>query len=117
MWALQINKTNSKVNDADKFPSLLQFLPEQKRAIEYDNDKIRMQNNIYGGANYLEQMDIRYMIVMKMIYIELIITMAEIITRMLIIMMIITIKIMEIIIKSMEEPIMLNKIDKMSIIF
>ena len=57
MWALEINKTNSKVNDADKFPSLLQFLLEQKRAIEYDNDKTRMQNNIYGGANYLEQMD------------------------------------------------------------
>ena len=41
LWALEINKTDSAVNDADKFPSLLKFLLERKRAIEYDNDNIR----------------------------------------------------------------------------
>ena len=54
LWALEINKVDSEVNDADKFPSLLKFLLEQKRAIEYDNDNIRTQSHIYGGANYLE---------------------------------------------------------------
>ena len=54
-WALEINKTDSEVDDGDKFPSLLKFLLEQKRAIEYDNDSMRTYSHIYGGANYLEQ--------------------------------------------------------------
>ena len=34
LWTLEISKANSSVDDANKFPSLLKFLLEQKRAIE-----------------------------------------------------------------------------------
>ena len=57
LWALEINKTDSTVNDANKFPSLLKFLLEQKRTIEYDNNNIRTHSHICGGANYLEQVE------------------------------------------------------------
>ena len=54
---MEINKTDSAVNEADKFPSLLKFLPEQKRAIEYDYNNIKTHSYICGGANYLEQVE------------------------------------------------------------
>ena len=55
LWALEISKSNSRVDDANKFPSLLKFLLEQKRAVEYDNDNIRIPTHIYGGANHFEE--------------------------------------------------------------
>ena len=36
-WARKVNKTGSKVSDKNKFPSLLEFLLEQKRIIQYDS--------------------------------------------------------------------------------
>ena len=55
LWALEISKSNSSVDDANKFPSLLKFLLEQKRAVEHDNDNIRIPTHIYGGANHFEE--------------------------------------------------------------
>ena len=51
-WALEISKTDSRIEDGDKFPALLGFLLERKRAIEYDDDNIRRQSHINGRANY-----------------------------------------------------------------
>ena len=52
-WALEISKTNSKVKDDDKFPSLLEFLNEHKRAIEYEENDIR-GCSMQGEASHFE---------------------------------------------------------------
>ena len=52
-WALEISKTNSKVKDDDKFPSLLEFLNEHKRGIEYEENEIR-GCSMRGEASHFE---------------------------------------------------------------
>ena len=52
LWALEISKDNSKIEDGNKFPALLIFLLEHKKTIEYDDDNIRAHSNIGGRANY-----------------------------------------------------------------
>ena len=56
-WALEVSKVDSKVKDDDKFPSLLEFLLEQKRAIEYDTHDLRTYGSVYGSAHHLEGND------------------------------------------------------------
>ena len=53
-WALEISKGETKVKDDDKFPSLLEFLKERKRAIEYEADDMR-NYTVRGDASYLEE--------------------------------------------------------------
>ena len=53
-WAKLVSADNSVVNKTDKFPSLLNFLPSQKRAIEYDTTELRLTttSTIKGSAHY-----------------------------------------------------------------
>ncbi|XP_068758047.1 uncharacterized protein [Montipora capricornis] len=53
-WAKLVSADNSVVNKTDKFPSLLNFLLSQKRAIEYDTTELRLTTTspIKGSAHY-----------------------------------------------------------------
>ena len=53
-WAKLVSVDNSVVNKTDKFPSLLNFLLSQKRAIEYDTTELRLTttSTIKGSAHY-----------------------------------------------------------------
>ena len=53
-WAKLVSADNSVVNKTDKFPSLLNFLLSQKRAIEYDTTELRLTttSTIKGSAHY-----------------------------------------------------------------
>ncbi|XP_068713032.1 uncharacterized protein [Montipora foliosa] len=53
-WAKLVSTDNSVVNKTDKFPSLLNFLLSQKRAIEYDTTELRLTttSTIKGSAHY-----------------------------------------------------------------
>ena len=53
-WSRVVNKTGSEVDDRDKFPSLLKFLLEEKRAIEYNSSELRSEN-ASGAANYIDE--------------------------------------------------------------
>ena len=53
-WALEISKSESKVSFDDKFLSLLEFLKERRRAIEYEADDMRSYT-VRGDASYLEE--------------------------------------------------------------
>lgn len=44
-WALEISKVDTLDKGKDKFAALLEFLLNHKRAMEYDLDNIRAQNN------------------------------------------------------------------------
>ena len=45
-WSREVNRTNSKVEESNKFPYLLNFLLERKRIIEYESMNLRT-----GGAS------------------------------------------------------------------
>ena len=51
---MEISKRETKVKDDGKFPSLLEFLKERKRAIEYEADDMRSYT-VRGDASYLEE--------------------------------------------------------------
>ena len=40
MWCLEVSDEDTKVDDADKFPHLLQFLQKHRRAIEYGSSDL-----------------------------------------------------------------------------
>ena len=53
-WAKLVSFDTSEVDKKDKFPSLLKFLLNHKRAIEYDSSNIRSKNaQSVGGAVHL----------------------------------------------------------------
>ena len=53
-WAKLVSADNTMVDKTDKFPSLLNFLLSQKRAIEYDTTELRLTttSTIKGSAHY-----------------------------------------------------------------
>ena len=53
-WAKEVNKAGSSVDDGNKFPSLLQFLLEQKRIIEYQMDDFRSSASNIGKARHID---------------------------------------------------------------
>ena len=52
-WARKVNKTGSKVSDKNKFPSLLEFLLEQKRIIQYDSAKLCGTGSTGAAAHHI----------------------------------------------------------------
>ena len=56
-WAKLVSAENSTVDKTDKFPSLLNFLLSQKRAIEYNTAELRITNNpaAKGSAHYINK--------------------------------------------------------------
>ena len=59
-WSRKINKTNSKVNSADKFPAFLNFLLEEKRVIEYNTSALRNnedQSHVDGSEYYANEIN------------------------------------------------------------
>ena len=53
-WAKLVSADDSTVDKTDKFPSLLNFLLSQKRAIEYDTTELRLTtaSTMKGSAHY-----------------------------------------------------------------
>ena len=41
-WSREVNKSDSKVEQKNKFPYLLQFLQEQRKIIEYESSALRV---------------------------------------------------------------------------
>ena len=55
-----VKDNDSKVNKADKFPSLLQFLLSQKRALEYDSAELRTSGTLYKSAVHYVAVKVYY---------------------------------------------------------
>ena len=53
-----MNKTGSKVSDKNKFPSLLEFLLEQKRIMQYDSADLRGTGSTGAAAHHIDVLDI-----------------------------------------------------------
>ena len=53
-----MNKIGSKVSDKNKFPSLLEFLLEQKRIIQYDSVDLRETGSTGAAAHHIDVLDI-----------------------------------------------------------
>ena len=53
-WAEMVRCHGSHIDESKKFPSLLEFLQNQRSAIEYDSASLRMTNNNqhYGGTSH-----------------------------------------------------------------
>ena len=56
-WAKFVSSDHSTVDKTDKFPSLLKFLLNQKRAIEYENAELRNDSQVKGFAHLSEKND------------------------------------------------------------
>eukprot|EP00794_Sanderia_malayensis_P021205 gene21205-23287_t len=57
-WSREVNKANSKVEESNKFPYLLEFLLEQKQIIEYKSMSFRAgATTVRGYANYIGEND------------------------------------------------------------
>ena len=55
-WSREVNRTDSKVEESNKFPYLLNFLLEQKRIIEYESMSLCTGGvPIKGYANHLDE--------------------------------------------------------------
>lgn len=56
-WARLVSCADSNIDKTDKFPSLLQFLLDQKSAIEYENSELRTTNEYRakGSAHYVQR--------------------------------------------------------------
>ena len=52
-----VSSDHSTVDKANKFPSLLKFLLNQKHAIEYENAELRNDSKIKGFVHYSEKKD------------------------------------------------------------
>lgn len=55
LWAQEVCEKGSKVDDNTKFPSLLEFMLQQKRAIEYESDGLRNVKNVQGRTHYVDE--------------------------------------------------------------
>ena len=56
-WAKLVSYDHSTVDKANTFPSLLQFLLNQKQAIEYEKAELRSDSKIKGFVHYSEKND------------------------------------------------------------
>ena len=56
-WAKFVSSDHSTVDKTDKFPSLLKFLLNQKRAIEYENAELRNDSQVKGFVHLSEKND------------------------------------------------------------
>ena len=56
-WAKFVSSDHSTVVKTDKFPSLLKFLLNQKRAIEYENAELRNDSQVKGFVHLSEKND------------------------------------------------------------
>ena len=56
-WAKIVSSDHSTVDKTDKFPSLLKFLLNQKRAIEYENAELRNDSQVKGFVHLSEKND------------------------------------------------------------
>ena len=55
-WSREVNRTNSKVEESNKFPYLLNFLLERKRIIEYESMNLRTGGtSIKDYTNHLDE--------------------------------------------------------------
>ena len=55
-WSREVNRTDSKVEESNKFPYLLNFLLEQKRIIEYQSMSLHTGGvPIKGYSNHLDE--------------------------------------------------------------
>ena len=55
-WSREVNKSDSKVEQKNKFPYLLKFLQEQRKIIEYESSELRVvEDRVHKGrANLIE---------------------------------------------------------------
>ena len=60
-WARKVNKTGSKVSDKNKFPSLSEFLLEQKHIVQYDSADLRGTGSTGAAAHHIDVLDINDM--------------------------------------------------------
>ena len=59
-WSKEVNRADTKVDNLNKFPSLLTFLQEQKRIIEYESTDLHCSgSSAHGIAHYVETTDDR----------------------------------------------------------
>ena len=56
-WAKFVSSVHSTFDKTDKFPSLLKFLLNQKRAIEYENAELRNDSQVKGFVHLSEKND------------------------------------------------------------
>ena len=56
-WAKFVSSDHSTIDKTDKFPSLLKFLLNQKRAIEYENAELRNDSQVKGFVHLSEKND------------------------------------------------------------
>ena len=57
-WYMAVSKKDSKVNERNKFPDLLEFLLEQKRCIEYGLEDLRSRPHVqYGKTHHIDGRD------------------------------------------------------------
>ena len=51
-WSRMVNRTDSTVDERNKFPCLLGYLLEQKRIIDYESMSIRLGGGVFRGVSH-----------------------------------------------------------------